>query len=766
MGNTFDSARRINIAPSRRRRASVAVLLSLMLAATANANNEAAEPETPSVEVVGTAPLPGIGTPVNQVPANVQILHGRDLSRQQARDLSEAVERNLGGVHTNAAQNNPFQSDVSFRGFAASPLLGTPQGLSVFVDGVRVNESFGDSVNWDLIPPSAISSVNLIPGSNPVFGLNTLGGALSINTKSGFADPGFSAQTTTGSFGRKTAQVEWGGHGQNVDQFLTANTSRDHGWAEHNASQVNQLFTKTGWRDGSSDFDVSFMGADNTFFGNQALPLSMFDNPRQAYTYPDRTLNQLVLVNAKASRSLSDSTLAAGNVYYRRLDSGTYNSNVNDQFDPLSPVAPGNMPAANIVAQTDQTALGASLQLSLLNNWAGRANRLTLGAGIDRGRTDFTQYTQESDFTADRGTPLASSGVLSTHVNATNTYYGIYATDTLALGDTVHLTVSGRYNQARVQLSDRIGTALNGDHDFHRVNPALGITYNPNADLTSYVSYNEGMRVPNPVELTCADRNAPCSLPNIFLADPPLKPVISRTWEGGVRGRLGPAVRWNSALFRTDLGDDIQFISAAGAALNAGYFQNVGTTRRQGVELGLNAVIERLTLNANYALIDATFRTPLTLSSPNNSQADGSGNISVSPGNRIPGIPRDILKLRGEYAVSNDLSAAVGVMAASRQYVRGDENNQDRNGPLPGYAVVNVDMRYQLAAGWRVFGTIDNLFNRKYSTFGMLGENVFTGLNNTYDYTGALFRPEQFRSAAPPRGIWIGLQYAFDAAKK
>src|SRR6185437_11274022 len=110
-----------------------------------------------------------------------------------------------------AAQGNPYQQDLNFRGFTASPLLGTPQGVSIFQDGVRVNEPFGDVVNWDLIPQSAIASIQLIPGSNPAFGLNTLGGAVAIYTKSGAEFPGADVEVSGGSFGRKTAEFEWGG---------------------------------------------------------------------------------------------------------------------------------------------------------------------------------------------------------------------------------------------------------------------------------------------------------------------------------------------------------------------------------------------------------------------------------------------------------------------------------------------------------------------------------------------------------------------------
>src|SRR4051812_5847573 len=251
-----------------------AVALSLMSAMPVPAaENAAARIELPTVHVISTTPLPGLGVPREHVPSNVQAATSAEIELRQALDLSEFLERSFDSVSVNASQNNPYQPDVSFRGFTASPLLGTAQGLSVFVDGVRVNEAFGDVVNWDLIPRNAISSISLIPGSNPVFGLNTLGGALSINTKSGFSYPGFAMRTSAGSWGRVTGEFEYGGHGERVDWFLAGTRVSEDGWREHSRSDVQQLFFKSGVQTSGTDLDVSVSLADNTLNGTQALPL-------------------------------------------------------------------------------------------------------------------------------------------------------------------------------------------------------------------------------------------------------------------------------------------------------------------------------------------------------------------------------------------------------------------------------------------------------------------------------------------------------------
>ena len=722
----------------------------------------------PEIQVVDTLPLSGIGVPLNQVPANVQSVTNDELSRQPGANLSDFLNLNLGSVNINDTQGNPFQPNVNFRGFAASPVLGTPQGLSVYVDGVRVNEAFGDTVNWDLIPKSAISSMTLLPGSNPVFGLNTLGGALTINTKNGFQDPGTELRVSGGSFGRQLYEFESGGHGERADYFVTANLFDDKGWGQHNPSRVNQLFAETGYRGDSTQLQASFTYADTKLSGNQALPLSFLNDFTQAYTFPDVTANRLAFFNMKGSHAPSEQTQIAANVYYRSVTTSVFNSNISNNYNTGLPPGPGNQPAANAVNDIGDSRFGGSLQLTALGDLARRKNNLTVGFSYDRGNIDFMQFNQEAPIAPDRGTASTANLVLQTRLHAATNYIGLYATDTYALSEKTHLTVSGRYNRATLDMQDQLGTALNGNHSFQRFNPSIGLTHNPTNTLTAYATYNEGMRIPTPVELTCADRSAPCSLPNAFSADPALNAVVSKTWEAGARGRWGQDFAWNAAIFRADLDNDIQFISSGGGATSTGYFQNVGTTRREGLELGLDDKAGPFALSARYSYISATFRTPLVLNSPNNSAAlpilcPTCTDIQVMPGNRLPGIPHHLLKLRADYRVGDSLSAGMNLYVASGQYARGDENNLDVNGAVPGYAFVNLDARYKLARNWDVLAVINNVFNRQYQTFGVLGQNVFTRPGQAFDNSGASFRMEQFRTAAPPRAAWIGITYRFSA---
>src|SRR6476469_5118096 len=200
----------------------LAAPIALAIAQTFAAEPDATRTQAPTVEVIGTTPLPGLGVSRDSVPGNVQTATDVDLAKR-AISLPSFLDRTLDSVNINQAQGNPYQPDVNFRGFTASPVLGPPPGISVFPDGVRINEPFGDSVNWDLLPKSAISNITLIPGSNPVFGLNTLGGSLAVETKNGFDFPGFTAQAYGGSFGRRAIEGEFGGHGDRLGYFVTGN---------------------------------------------------------------------------------------------------------------------------------------------------------------------------------------------------------------------------------------------------------------------------------------------------------------------------------------------------------------------------------------------------------------------------------------------------------------------------------------------------------------------------------------------------------------
>jgi len=761
--------------------------LALTLAISGAAAGEAAVVETDPVLVVGTAPLAGVGVPREQVPANVQSVAGERIADSGALHLGDFMARQLPGVTVNETQGNPLQPDLNYRGFAASPLLGTPQGLSVYVDGVRANEAFGDTVNWDLLPKAAIAGVDLIPGSNPAFGLNTLGGALAVRTKSGDTHPGTRVEAGGGFFGRRQASFEHGGSdARGLAWYVAAESFAEDGWRDFSPSRAGRVFGKLSKKSETVDLDLSLTRAVTSLTGNGLLPGSMLDGSRDGiFTHPDRTRNELTQLTLSGRWWMGDADSLTTTLYHRRLRSATRNGDVNDDFagGPFDGVSDAESGADNRT-RTRQSGSGLAAQWNLAR---GR-QQIAFGASLDVATTRFAQRSALGRLTADRGVAVDAAAQTENDVVGRTRTASLYATDTVALTPALALTAAARFNVSQVRLRDQlVATApnLDGDHRFAKLNPALGLTWQAAPALNLYAGASQGTRVPTPIELGCADPANPCTLPNAMAADPPLKQVVARTLEAGARGRfvIGAGnVEWNAGVFRTVNTDDILFV---GTSTSAGYFTNFGRTQRQGIELALSGAHGAVEWQVNYAYLHATFRSSACLLAENNSSrgqdaactaAGQSDEILVRKGDRLPGLPAHSLKLAARWRAAPGLRLGADVQIFSGQYARGNENNRHRagtatdafgnvrefdgGGRLPGYAVLNLDAEFDIARGWQIVGRVDNVFDRRYASAAALAENPFDA-GGAFRVDSGDWRHQTFVAPGAPRTFWLGLRRTF-----
>ncbi|MDP2247309.1 MAG: TonB-dependent receptor, partial [Nitrosomonadales bacterium] len=659
---------------------------------------------TEKIDVISTTPLQGIGLPLEKIPSNVQVVKGEQMQEQGSLSIADYMNMNLQGVSVNETQNNPYQPDILFRGFTASPLLGTPQGLSVFQDGVRVNEPFGDVVNWDLIPTNAIAGISLIPGSNPVFGLNTLGGALSIQTKNGRTHQGGAIETSAGSWDRKTVAAEYGGVSKDgsVDYFISGSYFDEDGWRDYSPTEVKQIFAKVGWENESSRLELSYTGADNDMIGNGLIQRELTHSldRREIHTRPDQTENTLSFLNLNGSHWFNDDVQLSANTYYRQSNRKTLNGDINDDFDlddfdaesGISDDLADALQACRDIAdgtyaglgdeeeiaelacsgalnrsKTKQEGYGFNAQLAFNQPFMQKQNQLIVGMGYDYSRIKFDQSTEFGLLNATRGIDgLDIEGDESeVELHGRTRSWGLFATNTLSMNDFWHLTLSGRYNHVSVKNRDKLipdtsdPESLSGDHNFNRFNPAVGLSFTPNKDLTVYGSYNEGMRAPTSMELGCANPDEPCKLPNAMAGDPPLDKVVSKTFEVGARGKVTQDVRWTAAAYRTINHDDIHFI-ATNATNGMGYFDNVGKTQRLGIDTGLTGTMGKFSWAAGYSYVRATYESDLELINEVNSSSDGDV-IQVSKGDRLANIPEHHLKLRMQYDVTPNWNVGTNI---------------------------------------------------------------------------------------------------------
>lgn len=736
------------------------------------------------IDVVGVTPLQGSGVAASKIPANIQTVSSEQLEKSQSITLADYINRYLGSVHINEAQNNPLQPDVSYRGFVASPLLGLPQGLSTYVNGVRFNEPFGDTVNWDLIPKGAIDSMALYPGSNPVYGLNSLGGAISIKTKTGFSAPKHEVEAYGGSWGRHSEELSSGWNNGTWGYFLDLHHFEEDGWRDFSPTKADQAFGTLSWRGDKGSLDLTLGGNDNNMKGNGAAPIQLQQQNRAAvFTHPDQTVTRMFFSELAGSYDLADDVEVSGNAYFRQNRVRTFNGdNSNygacndgsgqlcDQDGAVVNDINGNqvladnavLGATNNTSQTNMRSRGGTLQTAFAQDLFKHENNLTVGTSYDYGETHFGSDTELGSLTDTRGT--TQSGVLvndsRVRLHTDTSTAGVFLTDSFSITDALTATVAGRYNYIHVNMDDQYIKdplkTLNGSHTFERLNPSAGLTYQIRDNLNVYGSYSESTRAPTPMELSCADPTAPCKLPNSFVSDPPLQQVVAKTWEGGFRGDLDKLLgkgdlKWNLGYFNTTNHDDIIFRrDATSGIISQGYFSNVGKTRRYGIEAGttvnypqLFSKIDDWHFSTNYTYLNARFLDGFDIRNP----LDRTQAMAVVSGNRIPGIPEHIYKATVGVDLWKRVSLGIDGIYSGNKYFRGDEANS--TAPLAGYWVFNTTAEYKVTKNFSVFGKVNNVFDKNYNSFGVYGQasDVLPGFNDG-----------RFVSPGAPRAGWVGVR--------
>jgi len=752
------------------------------------------------VEVVGTSPLPGIGIEKDKLPYDVQTVTDEQLYRGQSLNLTDYMSRNLLGVNINEVQGSPFQADITYRGFRLSGILGSSQGMSVYLDGVRVNEPFGDVVNWDMIPESAINNVTLVPGSNPIYGLNTLGGALAFTTKSGLTAPGTEVKLQAGSFGRMRADVAYGSKSDDgYHNFISATGFREDGWRDYSNGQLGNVFAKVGRQQDDSNWTLSLLHGRSNLLGNGLLPsysygsglhfangaesddgtatftsrtAGMYEtNRRWVYTHSDRTENQLTMVNFGLQRLLDSETELALNAYVRNSKRKTVggDAEIEAEFDPVTDVFDGHdIDAVLNKTSLSQTSYGSSVNLTkILEN-----HQLNAGASFDASKSSFLG-SQDSRCTLSdtRGVSGCTSSRDEAKLIGKSYALGVYASDTFKVDERTHLTAAARFNHAQVKNDltsyvnangDAVNRNTNESFSYNSLNPSIGATYKSSEAITLFGNIGQSNRVPTAIELGCADANYPCRLPTGLQADPYLKQVIARTIETGFRWKLSGDTSMSASIYRSENKDDILFRSLTGSGL--GYFQNFSKTRRQGLDLSAFTTFGPVTVQAGYSYLEATYQASGIL-------FGGEREIEIKPGTKIAGLPEHTFKIASDYKFNEKLTLGGTVLGVTSSVSQGNEDGKvgfkegadiDQqstvNAKISGYFLLNLHGIYQAEKGLEYFARVNNVLDARHETYGLMAMSMF-------DANGAVVSGpatvNRFVAPGAPRNFMVGLRYRF-----
>ncbi|NQW66105.1 MAG: TonB-dependent receptor [Burkholderiales bacterium] len=745
------------------------------------------------VQVVNTSPLPGIGIEKNKLPYEVQTFNSATLRQGNSLNLSEFMTENLNGVNVNDIQGSPYQSDVTYRGFRASATLGASQGLSVYLDGVRVNEAFGDVVNWDMFPEAAFDNVTLVPGSNPIYGLNTLGGALAFTTKSGLTTQGNELGLSLGSFGRTKIDLTHGSKSADGwHRFIAGTAFAEKGWRDESAGSLQNLFVKVGRTQNDNNWDMSFLSGGSKLMGNGLTPSTNYDgvedpkaagvaglyerNRKAVYSYPDETKNTTNLLTFNFQRVLDANTELSATAYVRRSKQNRLGGDVEcddttgdgcDDFLTPDDTIEGLIRRS----ATSQTSYGVATNLTKI--WD--AHQVTAGAALDKSKSSYSATEEEecplNTDTREVSTSGCSAAQTTAGVVGNSTALGLYLSDTLTLSPATHVTIAGRYNRSSVSntLTDYFDAnndlqagvvAAKESFTFKKFNPSLGLTHKLNDGLTVFGNLGQSNRVPTVIELGCADKNNPCQLPTGLQADPELKQVVSQTIEVGMRWRNERNYALAVSAYSTNNKNDILFTPSATAGM--GYFANFSKTRYQGLDLSASKSWGVWSLRTQYSYLYATYQDTAPLMS-------GDRSMSIKPGTRMAGLPMNTLKLHLDWQASEKLFLGASTVSTSRLITQGnedglvglDDETVATDASTKGYTLLNLSATYKAEKGLEYFGKINNALNKRYETYGLMAANNFALDGSSLNGTAGEQTVAKFVAPGATRSLWVGLRYKF-----
>jgi outer membrane receptor protein involved in Fe transport len=680
------------------------------------------------------------------VPSAVTNVTDADIDREGTAQVQQALQQQVPGIIISDAAGNPLRAEVSFRGFDASPVSGRSQGMAVYQNGVRINEAFGDTVQWDVLPSNAISSMSVV-SNNTAFGLNALGGAVSILMKDGFSYQGGEVDIMAGSFGRAQVGVQAGGSSGNASVYVAAEGIKDDGFRDFSDSEIKRFYGDIGLRGSLAEVHFTLTAAKNEFGATAAAPVELLERSwSNTFTSPQTTNLEVFMPTLSGTVKATNSLTLSGVGYYRSYKNRVVDGNVTElgqcagnpallclEAEPGEPeeVAEdvnGNPIAFDPAAEplgsierlnTDSDSWGGVLEGQEKTPLFGRPNVLIAGVSYDHGRSNYTTSSELGTIQPKyvvEGSGIVVGGpdeVAPRDLDSENTYWGLYFNNALDVTDRLTVTVGGRYNNATIKLTDNTGNfpGLNATNTYERFNPMAGANYKLMPGMSVYGGYSESNRAPTPAELGCAEESVPCLIESFLTDDPPLDQVVGRTAELGLRGQggyNGGRYTWGAGLFRTLASDDILPITTDGGRI---FFVNAGDTLRQGVELSTTYETSKWNFYANYAFVDATLDTC----------DDPSGQCAfLSAGDRLPGIPRHRFKAGVEYWMTPKWKVGADLVAASNSPFFPNEVSDEEglNAFLPGYTRVDLHSSYDITDSIQVYGLIKNLFNQEYGLYG------------------------------------------------
>jgi len=667
--------------------------------------------ELPPIEVVGSI-APAAGPTIGSgVPARVTTLDAEQVDAYEPRILSDAL-KTVAGFSSYDDLGSPYKLNLSSRGFYSSPVVGLPQGIAVFLDGVRMNEPEASQVNFDLLPMDHIQRIEVLSGNGSLLGRNALGGAVNLVTARGSGPTTGTVELSGGSFGAARGEAHVSGRRPGgLDWYVGGNYNREDGWRQDTDAKGYQGFMNLGKLGETSG--IRFQGFYSRDKASPAgsLPESIFaESPDSNLTtgdYDDLWAYQGA-IQAYKQFGLNR---ASATVYYRRHRAERFNVNQPDDPDAFG------------ISYNNSFGYTADYRWTTLLD---EQTSLSMRGGVDG---EVTRV--DIDIFAD-STKFGTGRVQTTQVRSPLWDVAPFLAADLIRGR-VTLSAGARYDYVKMPFENQLDPTGDTTATYKRFNPRIGASVEVTPGGSLFASWGQAFRAPAVIENACADPESPCPLPFALGDDPPLQPVKASTLEGGFR-YANQGWSFSGSAYYTDVKDDI-FLSPfgdenepAGSTID-GFFVNLDKTRRVGVEAASAYTFPKgHSVYLNYAYTKATFQSPAEIFSIRSTEdVDGEPVINpfptgndVQPGDRFPLVPDHQIKLGGLARLNQYVSVGADGRYTGKQWLRGDEANVTNQ--LDGYFVADARVGVEFGR-WEINGIVTNLFQNDNAIFGTFNIN-------------------------------------------
>lgn len=680
--------------------------LSLALAAEAWGAEAPAEEtlEVPEV-VVGATRLPDVPLGLRNVPANVTVIAAEDIRRSGARTVQEALER-VPGIVVFDQIGNRFQQSVDVRGFNSLPV----PAITVYVDGVRVNEPEFNQTNFEQIPLQDVERIEVIPGPGAIYGRNALAGVINIVTKRGGEKGVAQAEVAGGSFNNKRFVGTISGPiAGGFDYYLSSTRESEDGFRDNSDGRITRTYGKIGYRrEDATDLSFSYTRTDATLKQAGSLTPAELARDRTANVVPGQFGELVHLFTLNGRQRLPWGFSVSFNGFLRPRNAEAFT---------------GFRAGGGGETKTDSSSGGGTGQIGHDLRLGPARNQIT--AGAEYRRDDVNQLTS-----AVFGLPPFAFAFQSDQ-SLLQDVAGFYAQDTLDLFEQVSVTAGVRYDRTFYHFIDRLTLPNTGFTRFERLTPRAGITYNPMKELGVYFNFADGFRPPTFSEILGVGP---------FGTNPRLLPVLTRNFEVGLRGRAGDWLEGSAAAFWARTRNDIFYIPTIGPF---GANANIPATRRKGVEFSLRPRYgDTADGFITYTFTEATFATNF----PQTEQRSGLVR-SVQDGNLIPLVPKHRLSAGINVHPVKGLTLSMSGLYVGRSFLDQDYFNFEPK--LDPYFVLNAKGTYEYR-GLTFFVLGNNILNKHYETRGIFAAPIFGS------------PPDRFLNPAPGWSVQAGMSYRYE----